>query len=77
MELFLEFSRELGMSALPLVFFALFMATYIECSREVIRGYFTEVPKKAFAAGVILLVAYEFFIYSEIQLKLCIDILFL
>ncbi len=77
MELFLEFSRELGMSALPLVFFALFMATYIECSREVIRGYFTDVPQKAFAAGVILLVAYEFFIYSEIQLKQCIDLLFL
>ena len=77
MELFLEFSRELGMSALPLVFFALFMATYIECSREVIRGYFTEVPKKAFAAGVILLVAYQFFIYSETQLKQCIDLLFL
>ena len=77
MELFLEFSRELGMSALPLVFFALFMATYIECSREVIRGYFTEVPHKAFAAGVILLVAYEFFIYSEIHLKQCIDMLFL
>ena len=77
MELFLEFSRELGMSALPLVFFALFMATYIECSREVIRGYFTDVPQKAFAAGVILLVAYEFFIYSEIHLKQCIDMLFL
>ena len=77
MELFLQFSRELGMSALPLVFFALFMATYIECSREVIRGYFTEVPKKAFAAGVILLVAYQFFIYSEIHLKQCIDMLFL
>ena len=77
MELFLEFSRELGMSALPLVFFALFMATYIECSREVIRGYFTDVPQKAFAAGVILLVAYQFFIYSETQLKQCIDLLFL
>lgn len=77
MELFLQFSRELGRNALPLVFFVLFATTYIECSREVIRGYFTEVPHKTFAAGVILLVAYEFFIYSEIQLKQCIDILFL
>lgn len=77
MELFLQFSRELGRNVLPLVFFALFMTTYIECSREVIRGYFTEVPNKTFAAGVILLVAYEFFIYSEIHLKQCIDMLFL
>jgi hypothetical protein len=77
MELFLQFSRELGRNALPLVFFVLFATTYIECSREVIRGYFTEVPHKTFAAGVILLVAYEFFIYSEIQLKQCIDLLFL
>ena len=77
MELFLQFSRELGRNALPLVFFVLFATTYIECSREVIRGYFTEVPHKTFAAGVILLVAYEFFIYSEIHLKQCIDMLFL
>lgn len=77
MELFLQFSRDLGMSALPLVFFALFATTYIECSREAIRGYFSEVPNKTFAAGVILLVAYQLLIHSEIQLKQCIDMLFL
>jgi hypothetical protein len=77
MELFLQVSRGLGMNALPLTFLALFLATYIECSREVIRGYFTEIPQKSFAAGVILLVAYQFFIHSEIQLKQCINTLFL
>ena len=30
MELFLQFSRELGMSALPLVFFALFMTRFTQ-----------------------------------------------